>query len=67
MGIKRIGTPRRSSIIEAEAMCEDCDWTVEAGNAVGLAAQHHKRTGHDVLSYQQIQVHYSKDYRRPSP
>jgi hypothetical protein len=62
VAIKRRGQPRSTSIIEARAECFACDWLVESDNAVGLAAQHHKRTGHEVMSSQTIKVHYDKSY-----
>ncbi len=31
-----------------EARCWDCGWAVRGRNGLGLAAQHHDRTGHTV-------------------
>ena len=43
---------------EAQARCTECDWiTVYCKNAMGLGAQHNKKTGHSVhveLSFIQI-------------
>ena len=33
---------------ELYAECQDCDWCLCAKNALGVAAQHHDRTGHSV-------------------
>ena len=37
------------------ASCFTCGWECEARNALGLAAQHHGRTGHQVS----VEVRYS--------
>lgn len=30
------------------AVCQDCGWATRGKNGLGLAAQHHDRTGHTV-------------------
>jgi len=35
-------------MVSARANCSDCDWFVEAKNAMGVAAQHADREGHEV-------------------
>jgi hypothetical protein len=35
-------------LIHAIADCRNCDWHCETRNAMGLAAKHHKATGHIV-------------------
>jgi len=30
------------------AKCTECDWKLASKNALGLAAQHHDRTGHSI-------------------
>ena len=49
-------------LIEAEAWCTDCDWTTEARNAMGNAAQHHQKTGH----YVQMQLIYGQTFGKPN-
>jgi hypothetical protein len=34
----------------AAAECQACDWKDDAGGALGRAALHHDRTGHEVLT-----------------
>ena len=48
--LPRAGTKRPTSggLIGVIAHCSDCDWNVETRNGLGLAAQHHDRTGHKV-------------------
>lgn len=31
-----------------DALCEECGWRTEGKNGLGVAAQHHDRTGHSV-------------------
>lgn len=33
-------------LIHGLARCESCGWETDGKNAMGLAAQHHKKTGH---------------------
>lgn len=40
--------PTNSSIPHYDARCQDCEWEQGKRNAVGLAAQHHDKTGHTV-------------------
>lgn len=35
-------------LVDVQALCRDCGFAQFARNAMGLAAQHHKRTGHTV-------------------
>lgn len=48
--------PDRSGVSGAMAECYTCGWTGSARNAVGLAAQHAKRTGHEVVAEQVISM-----------
>ena len=44
-------------LADAQAYCTGCDWKASTRNAMGIAAIHHKRTGHKVhveLSYVHI-------------
>lgn len=41
------------------AECKGCDWSSEAKNAAGNAAQHAQRTGHEVHVEQTIGVIYN--------
>jgi len=43
----------RSGVTDASAICVDCSWSADGRNAIGIAAQHHDRTGHSV-EWQQI-------------
>jgi len=43
------------------AHCEDCNWALKAVNALGLAAQHHDRTGHSVSVEVNGHVSYCDD------
>ena len=40
------------------ALCADCGWELFAKNALGLAAQHHDRTGHNV----NVEIHGHVSY-----
>lgn len=43
--------PRERTVVEtAQAECQVCDWKDGAGGALGRAALHHDRTGHEVLT-----------------
>lgn len=50
--------PTRSGLLGAFASCHECDWTAGSKNALGLAAQHHDRTGHTITTEQTIGVRY---------
>ena len=39
---------KRGGLVHADAYCTECDWTASSKNAMGLAAQHVYRTGHEV-------------------
>ena len=43
------------------AECQDCEWQSYARNALGNAAQHHDRTGHNVNIEVQGNVSYCND------
>ena len=43
------------------AWCNDCDFIATKQNALGLAAQHHDRTGHDVQIEVEGHIHYASD------
>ncbi len=38
--------------------CQNCDWTAEGKNGLGIASQHHDRTGHTVY----VVVHGTVSY-----
>ena len=38
--------------------CRDCGWKVEGKNGLGLAAQHHDRTGHTIVTEVEGTVSY---------
>lgn len=44
--------PNRTGVTHASAYCQGCDWSSEARNAIGNAAQHAERTGHHVEAEQ---------------
>ncbi len=50
-------------LLNAYAWCTVCDWKTEGKNAMGIAAIHHKKTGH----YTQVELHYSQVFGGPSP
>ena len=43
-----------SNMIHHVAICQTCDWTVDARNAHGVGAQHATRYGHQV----EVQIGY---------
>lgn len=43
-----------STMIHHVAICQTCDWTVDARNAHGVGAQHATRYGHQV----EVQIGY---------
>jgi len=49
----------RRGVVEATADCQDCDWEAYRRNALGLAAQHHDRTGHHVIATETWSVQYA--------
>jgi hypothetical protein len=51
---------RASGVLDATAVCVDCEWFVRTSSALGLAAQHHDRTGHTVECQQTIGVRYGE-------
>lgn len=51
---------RRSGVVHAVAECQECPWTTGYyKNALGNAAQHAQRTGHNVVAEQCISVSYN--------
>ncbi len=50
-----------TGILGASAECLTCGWGVGSRNSLGLAAQHHDRTGHDVRIEQVLGVSYLSD------
>jgi hypothetical protein len=44
--------------VHAQAYCLDCTFKVYTRNSLGLAAQHHDRTGHEVHAEQGLRVVY---------
>jgi hypothetical protein len=51
--------PRRSGVLGAQADCLSCGWSVHSRNAMGLGAQHAKRTGHEVMCEHTIGVTFN--------
>jgi len=43
------------------AKCNECNWKLDSKNALGLAAQHHDRTGHSIGIEVQGHVLYLSD------
>lgn len=55
---------RRSGVVHAQAVCEDCGWETDYyKNALANGAQHAKRTGHTVQVEQAIVVQYNPKER----
>jgi len=50
------------SVIRALAQCTNCEWEIEARNAVPLAAKHYYKTGHEV----HVEVTYVVIYPNPT-
>jgi hypothetical protein len=48
----------RTGIAHAQAECLNCTFKVFTRNSLGLAAQHHDRTGHEVHAEQGLIVIY---------
>ena len=46
------------NLIAAALHCQDCEKSFDRKNATGLAAQHHKRTGHRIAG----ELIYSYEY-----
>lgn len=42
--------PTNAKTTVSLAVCLDCDWTTNATNALGTAAQHHDTYGHQVVT-----------------
>ncbi len=53
-----------TGVLEAFAECETCGQKFRSKNSLGLAAQHHDRTGHVVRASQTISVRYGGGDRR---
>lgn len=47
-------------IEEVSAQCQGCEWTAQDVGALGRAAQHHDRTGHEVHIMQTLRVIYGE-------
>lgn len=47
-------------VTDAGAWCDDCPWTAQGRNALGLGNQHARRTGHTVLCDETWTVTYNK-------
>lgn len=52
------GRSRKSGVIHAYAECQTCGVVYDSRNALGLAAQHHDKTGHTINTEQCISVTY---------
>ncbi len=48
-------------LIEARAFCTECKFELESRNAMGVAAKHHKKTGH----YVQMQLVFGQHFGKP--
>jgi len=51
------------NLIAAALHCQDCEKSFEKKNATGLAAQHHNRTGHQIVG----ELVYSYEYPVKTP
>lgn len=51
---------KHSGLLGVVAECVTCGWASEARNAMGNAAQHAMRTGHEVHVEQTVGVIYNK-------
>ena len=49
-------------LLDANAWCTVCDWKTEGKNAMGVAAIHHKKTGHFTM----VELYYSQTFGDPS-
>ncbi len=47
-------------LVAAMAWCQDCKWTAESRNAMGIAAIHHNKTGHYVIVETHLATKISK-------
>lgn len=47
-------------LIHAEAECIECGWKTYSFNAMGSAARHHYKTGHEV----HVEVGYAQIYHK---
>lgn len=54
---------KHTGLLGVIAECHMCGWSSEARNAMGNAAQHAERTGHEVSVEQTIGVTYNKRVR----
>ncbi len=48
-------------LINAKAICHDCNWETEGKNAMGNAAQHNKKRQHKVW----VELYYGHFFNRP--
>jgi len=51
-------------LVHALASCLDCNWEAGSRNAMILAAQHHRKTGHQVMVEQCFSKTYLRDESR---
>ena len=49
-------------LLQALAFCVECDKTWDSRNALGVAAQHNQRTGHEVA----VEMTYSHRFKGPA-
>jgi hypothetical protein len=52
------GRPTYVSVEAVSAVCNGCAWRNDARNALGTGAQHHDRTGHEVVIEQVTRITY---------
>jgi len=58
-GIKHDGKRfYRSSATTHDVECKDCEFYLDGRNGLGLAAQHHDRTGHHVIVWSIRTIEY---------
>lgn len=50
-------------LLDAHAWCSGCKWEYGGKNAMGLAAIHHKKTGHFTM----VELYYSQTFGEVSP
>jgi hypothetical protein len=56
-----------ASITNCSGKCRECDWEGDHANALGLAVQHHDRTGHTVDAVQTLEITYGDPDKGDEP
>lgn len=61
---QEVPLPKHSELVEIHAECEDCPWTANSSNAMGIAAQHARAHEHQVKVRQTQETTFERPHER---